>query len=77
MDTGSNLAGSVRAHIEDAEPYGTQAGVGMVLGLFGSLAQWLSLLLTTRETGISSSNTVQSEPVFQLSQKGASIRATG
>lgn len=52
MDNGSNLTGSVRPHIEDVDLSRMQLEMGVVLCLFVPLAQWLSLLLTTGETGI-------------------------
>lgn len=51
MGNGSNLTGSVRARIEAVDLSQMQLEVGVMLGLFGPLAQWLSLLLTTGEIG--------------------------
>lgn len=81
MDNGSNLMGFFRACIEDVDLSRMQLEVGTVVGFLGPLSKWLSLLLTTGETGIWSSNTTQSEPEFSSFQarntKGIINRATG
>lgn len=52
MDNWSNLTGSFRACIENVDLYRMQLEVWSLVGLVGPLSTWLSLLLTSGETGI-------------------------